>query len=256
MMKSLKDGLASAAARLKRAEKFLQEFDELEEAYLSQDPITYNVTQHAGIGALLSYAVNVPPPTELGSIADDAIGNMRESLDHALFAFAEVSGLTTEKEFKALQFPTGDTLALFETALKARTKGLDPRVIETIRDLKPYLEGDYNAHQGSWLEYLHQLSNSKKHRTITPTPTFSGYSQIELGIMKIDPKLQRFCALGFRPVCSTPSTLRISPRPSVCFPGNDFVLGKSAAYEMRRIFEVCSGTVLTFGALADREFSS
>ncbi|MBO9557729.1 MAG: hypothetical protein J7515_03970, partial [Caulobacter sp.] len=88
MMKSLESGLASAAARLKRAEKFLQEFDEAEDAYFARDPITYRVTHHDGVGALLSYAVNIAPPTELGAAADDAIGNMRESLDHVLFAFA------------------------------------------------------------------------------------------------------------------------------------------------------------------------
>jgi len=255
MLKSLEAGLASAGLRLARARKHLEEFEELEAAYVATDPIKFHISPLADGGGILSFATLKDPPTDLGAAADDAIGNMRESLDHTLFAFAEVSGITTEAGMKALQFPTGETPELFEKVLPGRTKGIDSRVVDTVRAAKPFLDPNDPENPGSWLQYLHELSNPKKHRIISSTPVFSGYAEMHISQIYMGPKLQQWVPAGHQAICAFPDTgIKAALVPGICFPGNEGLFGKRAADQMNRIHEVCTETVASFKALAEREF--
>lgn len=255
MNKSLADGLESADHKLKRGSQYIQDFIAAEVQYLSEDPIVFR-REYFGSGGVMSYHVKKQPPTELGLIADDAIGNLREALDHSLFAFAEVSGVLGERDRKAIQFPTAENKAAFKHSLASGTRGIDARVVAAIEALEPWSGDGDSCGKGASLWQLHRRANNKKHRLLSTTPACGQHIFMEFTELIYGPQLQKFCMLGFTPLYGwSEQEPRVHLIAAVAFEGYNWVMGTPARYQLEMMKDSAYAAVSALKDVAKLHFA-
>jgi hypothetical protein len=110
-----------------------------------------------------------------GLMLGDAIGNLRQALDHIAWALAERTahpGKLTESDARGIQFPIFDDRTAFERSgsLADRTKRfIDPVAWPTIVSHQPYPDNRRNKPELWMLSAVNELGNRDKHRVVTPT---------------------------------------------------------------------------------------
>lgn len=100
-----------------------------------------------------------PIPNVLADIASDAACNLRDALDHAVYASAVVSGKTNPR---CTAFPFGRNLKNLETKGLGRCQDAPEDVRALLLSFKPYKGGN------SILWALSQVSNTSKHIVLIP----------------------------------------------------------------------------------------
>jgi hypothetical protein len=112
-----------------------------------------------------------PIPIGLSEIAGDAIGNLRESLDHAVYGIAIAAGC---KNPRNAYFPFSGKDTDFENNLRGRCKDVPEEVYPLFRRLKPYRGGN------QVLFALNQVGIRNKHTLLVSmgAVTFDGGQDI------------------------------------------------------------------------------
>jgi hypothetical protein len=99
-------------------------------------------------------------PEEFGLLIGDAVHNLRSALDLACWRL--VSPRCTDPD--RVQFPFCKTANGFESVIKSRQVNLaGPKVVDAIRDLKPYPGGNDDLYG------LYRLDIEDKHKILIPT---------------------------------------------------------------------------------------
>lgn len=100
-------------------------------------------------------------PSQWTLVLKDAIGNLRDALDHAVYSAAIVLGVTNPEK---TAFPFGKDHAAVESSLAGRNFGdVPPKLRPFLIGLKPYPGGNL------LLQYLNKIRNPNTHRTLVPT---------------------------------------------------------------------------------------
>jgi hypothetical protein len=98
--------------------------------------------------------MNKPIPDGLSEIAGDAIGNLREALDHATFSVAIASGVTAPSN---AYFPFSGTVDDIDNCMKKRCKDIPKEMHPFLRAFEPYAGGN------EVLFTLNKMANRDKH---------------------------------------------------------------------------------------------
>jgi hypothetical protein len=101
-----------------------------------------------------------PIPDEFALLMGDAIHNLRSTLDYSICDVCIAAGADPER----VQFPFAKRAESLESVIKNRQVQLaGPKIVQAIRDLKPYPGGNDD------LFGLHMLDIADKHRLLIPT---------------------------------------------------------------------------------------
>lgn len=117
----------------------------------------------------LSHEVHLrsdPLPAEWSLMIGDAVQNIRNALDHLVFALTEkaLGRPLTEKEERATEFPV-ERLSPIDATRQRRAMGHLPQLAQDfIMSMQPTAVG---SRPKSLLWNLHEISNRDKHRTVT-----------------------------------------------------------------------------------------
>ena len=100
-------------------------------------------------------------PGKLSAVIKDATGNLRDALDHSVFASAVA--LTGDRGIENTGFPFGNTAAHVQERLKSRALRGNPEA------LRPFL-ASFNPHEAGdhILWAMNQLRNPSTHRIVVP----------------------------------------------------------------------------------------
>ena len=120
-------------------------------------------------------------PVRLGAIAGDLVHNVRSALDLLAWALVESRGTmpTSERDQSNVQFPIVFSEAQFTDQAKRRLPGVPSHVIADIRQRQPFVMSPAGWDESHQLGRLVRLSNSDKHRILTPTLYMSEQSSVE-----------------------------------------------------------------------------
>ncbi len=97
-------------------------------------------------------------------MAGDAIGNLREALDHATFGVAVASGCSDAQN---AYFPFAGTEERLDSTIKGRCKDIPKEIYPLLRAFKPYHEGN------EILFTLNRIANRNKHALLIPVGAIS-----------------------------------------------------------------------------------
>lgn len=109
-------------------------------------------------------SVKTPPPMESwGLIAGDILGNLRASLDHALYGHIAARHTLTEAQRQAIQFPIVIDSTKWAAKDKYYSPLVEPKVWAHIHSKQPFHDADPKS---GGLHILNDLVNRDKHRTL------------------------------------------------------------------------------------------
>lgn len=162
--------LKSAYQKLDRAEHNIREYSTV---LAKECPFLYILETNTETNQRCLYAKkNDVVVDRLAQIAGDAIGNLREALDHAYWEIVSPLAKGNPDREREIQFPFCETLAKLKNNRKYKfaeefgnTKlSGDKSLAEVILALKPYDE----AGGDKTLYLIHRMNNIDKHRLSTP----------------------------------------------------------------------------------------
>jgi hypothetical protein len=169
--------LRSSVVKLVRAEQHLIELHRRIEAWMDDEPFTFEVTvyerERSPIGPVRYFSFAIarakPVPDDLSTILGDFLHNIRGALDHFAWQIAcrHLGRTPTVTEARRIYFPIADTYAEFR-ARPAVEKGLLGSIgspqIRLIRRYQPYKRRSAAARDE--FAVLAKLSNEDKHRAV------------------------------------------------------------------------------------------
>lgn len=192
--------LASARIKVKRADKHLDDLQNMVEAYLAREPYTV-VREEEDQPRRIVWRLRIkePIPDIFSAVIGDVIHNLRCALDHLtwslVIANSEVPGEHT-------MFPVLSNPKELDSAVRGRVKGASPRAMRLIKRLKPYDRGI----QPFWI--IHRLDNIDKHRLLLAL--FASSETVHLNLVPVLEHLAR--ELGKDPAGFDPMTIGIRPK--------------------------------------------
>jgi hypothetical protein len=129
-------------------------------AYLRAGPFELGQQDDPDTGDLITVVkVARQPPENLCAVIGDAVHNARSALDQLAWYLVERDGGAPDK---FTYFPTGETEAKFNKAVREGLRGASDATKERVRDLRVFPGGDDRL----WT--LHQLDIEDKHRLLIP----------------------------------------------------------------------------------------
>jgi hypothetical protein len=111
-------------------------------------------------------------PEGVSELAGDAIGNLREALDHAAYAVAIAGGCADPK---AAYFPFSGTSERFESSMRGRCKDIPEEMYPVFRSFEPWSEGN------DVLYTLNQLAIRNKHTLLIPFGAMAQDAGMDVG---------------------------------------------------------------------------
>ena len=160
---SMGDPFESAVRKIDRARNHAMELERQFHAFTVLPPYTTFTEPDPKIPENTVHKVRLarPLPDGLSEIAGDVIGNLRESLDHAVFAVA-VAAAAGNRHPQNAYFPFSATAARFEMNLKGRCADVPQEIYTLLRSFEPYEGGN------EILFALNKVANLNKHALLVP----------------------------------------------------------------------------------------
>jgi hypothetical protein len=156
----MSDPFHSSKYSIARAKNHIRDLERQMHEFIESQPYTEVVEIDAQrVEQVHKIKLVKPMPIALQGIAADAVNNLRNALDQAIYA------ITPRKN---AFFPIAPDAPHFENAVKGRCKHLPQEIIDLLRGFKPYKGGN------SLLWALNELSNTNKHAIIRPVAIASG----------------------------------------------------------------------------------
>lgn len=152
--------------------------------YLAADPYSYERCDNLGDATAeivqMEWRLNVrQAPPQWSVLLGDAVANLRDTLDHAMWAAVhEHSGPPAKP--KQIEFPITTDAAVFQNVAKKLQRLVAPDVWDMIKEMQPF-HGGRLAHTVP-LEVLRWLSNVDKHRFLHEV----GCTAIDFGPTLVD----------------------------------------------------------------------
>jgi hypothetical protein len=144
----------SPKLKIERARAHVAEFEVEGQAYLVRNPSVVFLERNRKTGATqIALRTREVAPGKLSAIFGDAIHNLRTSLDLLANDLVALCGAQPKKVY----FPFADSVEGLEIAIKQKMRGASPEVLDLIRSLQPYRDGNIG------LRALHDLDISDKH---------------------------------------------------------------------------------------------
>lgn len=164
------DPFDSARLHLEEAQENIRAFDELAASFIHRDNWTGIVDFDAKSGqhrAKVRFKTRLP--RRLPMLAKRVFGDLRDSLDHALYASAKLTG--TKPDPKRCKYPFGPTpVAVEAEIMEGRCDDLHPDVLKIVITSAPYETGNRTL----WA--MNKVRNRDTHSILSPaTVEGSGY---------------------------------------------------------------------------------
>jgi hypothetical protein len=155
------DPFESARRKITRAGDYVTELERQYQAFVELPPYEQFSEPHPQFPERTIHKVRLarPLPEQFSDIAGDAVGYLREALDHAMFAVAIAAGCQHPRN---AYFPFSSVAAGFEANLKGRCKDVPQQIYPLLRGFQPYQGGN------EILFALNQIANRNKHALVTP----------------------------------------------------------------------------------------
>ncbi len=157
----MQERLLGVRQKVKRAGMHLDELKLGLKAFMDSDPFSISLDfetepEKVTVQILKANAV----PAELLPVIGDVIHNLRSALDHLSYALVKVTGKepSTKNEFPILDGPL--TKPKFQKRFEDKLVGMNPEVMEMIRQIRPYKGGN----DALWR--LHRLDIVDKHQML------------------------------------------------------------------------------------------
>jgi len=155
---SAADSLAKVRAKIKRANKHIQDAKSIIEAFRNTDPYGVRVEIDLESGHKIQRVhQRAPVPEELSLVIGDAVHNLRSALDHLAWQLVEKNGNTPDRH---TCFPIYDAPKVGKAAANPKIKGINPAAATILETVQPYQAGYGN------LRMLHDLDIIDKHRLV------------------------------------------------------------------------------------------
>lgn len=155
------DPFESAFRKIARARDHAMELERQYHAFTELPPYATFTEPHPKIPENTVHKVRLarPLPDGMSEIAGDVIGNLREALDHAVFAVAIAAGNPHPRN---AYFPFSASAAGFEANLKGRCADVPQQIYPLLRSFQPYAGGN------EILSALNKVANINKHALLVP----------------------------------------------------------------------------------------
>jgi hypothetical protein len=154
--------LASAFAKLKRAESHIGNLDEAIKAFIDSRP--YKIVSNFYEGKQIWRFAPDCIPDDIDAIAADAVHNVRTPLDKMLTELAEKRSPKGGKRHRGIGFPSGRDADAFKAALARQEEYFAADVIEFLRDTEAYPDG-----KGQIIFAIHDIDLGDKHHPVLTT---------------------------------------------------------------------------------------
>jgi hypothetical protein len=165
--------LASVQAKIKRAQKHIQELDVALKAFFDTNPYVVGAKRDPQTRKPIYYLVSVKEvDTDIAAIAGNVLQDLRSALDHLAYQLVQV-GTGRPGPFTHVYFPIFDSATRYEAGKLAQTKGMRQDAIDTIDAVKPYKGGN------DTLWRLHRLTIVDKHRLLVTVGSY--FQSVDIG---------------------------------------------------------------------------
>lgn len=162
----MSDPFQSSRRKIARAKKHIADLEREIEVFIREtsyirfsEPDPKNPTH-----TVYKIRMSKPLPEGLSEIAGDAVGNLREALDHATFGVAVASGRIDPHD---AYFPFAGTAERLDNTIKGRCKDIPKEIYPLLRAFKPYNGGN------EVLFTLNRIAIRNKHRLLIPVGAIS-----------------------------------------------------------------------------------
>jgi|RhiMetdeSRZDD1v2_1073273.scaffolds.fasta_scaffold39509_2 hypothetical protein len=158
------DQLKAARLKLDRAEEHLRSFDRESADWLEQTKFCRFAMKEDGDKGIISVDITAVPPARLSAILGDCLQNLRASLDYLCWELVIANNQTPGRWTGFPIYRSWDYVKRPQFHPNCVT-GIDSEAIALMERLQPYYGGKNPDISPLW--FLHELSNTDKHRTIT-----------------------------------------------------------------------------------------
>jgi hypothetical protein len=154
----------SAGRKIARASEHFDHLEREIKAFIQEDPYKQIIEPDPDRAEHLLHKFKLTKelPASLPEIVGDVVSNMRDALDHAMYAVAFASGCPTPKE---AYFPFAGTSERYEAAIKGRCRDVPQEIWPLLRTFQAYKGGN------DTLFALNAVCNADKHTMLTPIGT-------------------------------------------------------------------------------------
>lgn len=126
--------------KIERAKDHVRDLDLKIDEFMRRKPYAAEVSREQATGHhVISALVSEQPPPWWGTIAGDAVQNLRSALDLTIYQLVLASGATPTA---STGFPIAETAEEYADVSVPRLSGLNPEVQETVHRLRPYRKGN------------------------------------------------------------------------------------------------------------------
>lgn len=178
MKENINNQFRGALLKIERAKHHIDDLNRRSADFFSSGACSFVFTRdYKAREAAIRFKQYKSIPDEFGLLIGDAIHNLRSALDLAVWVIVSPHAQKPEN----IQFPfskKSDTLESVITSRQIQFAG--PKVVQTIRDLKPYLGGN------EYLYGVHHLDIADKHRLIIPVFSVSSLAGIKVEGLNMD----------------------------------------------------------------------
>jgi hypothetical protein len=175
----MSDPFQAAKLCLNTANRHINNFMIETAIYLGNSKNTHIVDLNSEPGQRL-YKIRFTEPIslEMNGIAADAVTNIRDVLDNAVYA-SIIASKTAIRKLKKIKFPFGDTADQVRNEITANVD-LHPDIADILVNFKP------EARRNNSLWTINYLANSKKHRwNLRPFPVSAPNVSLNIGFLMI-----------------------------------------------------------------------
>lgn len=150
-------------AKVQRAKQHVADFDLAVQTFGLQQPYAVGFKEDAKAGKRIYYVVRIDPvPLNVEGIAADALGNLREAVDHVAYQI-ELAACGAPPKHR-VYFPIGRNAAHYRTVRGAYIKCAGKAAVDAFDAAEPYQGG-----KGHALWQLHELKVPDKHHLLVAT---------------------------------------------------------------------------------------
>jgi hypothetical protein len=172
-MSSMAQAIDRIQAKVNRAKKHVDEFHDALSSFVQTEPYAVLFKDDLQTNRRHWYVARLDPvPLDVESIAADALGNLREALDHIAYQLELAACGTIGK--RLVYYPIGDTATAYNTNRRAYIQCARQAVIDAFDATEPYRGG-----KGEALGQINALKKSDKHHLLVATMAILG--QLRLG---------------------------------------------------------------------------
>lgn len=162
-------------AKVDRAKKHIEDFQTALQEFFNTQPCAFAIREDPKARRRSYYVTRLEPvPIKLEAVAADAVGNLRESLDHLAYQI-ELAACGAPPQQK-VYFPVGRNAENYLGNRRRYMKCARQAAVDALDAAEPYVGG-----KGEAIWRLNELQKTEKHHLLVPTTAMFG--TLDIGVI-------------------------------------------------------------------------